>query len=373
VRAATIGSVAPAILRVIEPNLVGASGHYGEYVRALAERAEGRFSRIEVLCDAGARLGSLADCAPLEFRPCFPGRGRRAAEWRALREAVAAHDPFLVLTARTPDVVMLEAASRLAGRDLGHARLYFHWRERSTAQRVAATACTKVRREALAIAPTPTTAEFLRSTGWRRVLEIPYPAIAPEAPFPAGPLERLLVAGAARMNKGIDAVAALAARLAQRGDTVELLVQTTGKRRSGASGTKEAKALADLAASGCPGLRLDPSAPDRPAYVARFRGSLVLTPYCPDTFADNVSGIALDALLHGAPVVATAGTWQARVVERYGAGTVMRRWDAESLDEAVADARVRWDEVSAAARRAAQELASAHDPAHLVRALACGR
>jgi hypothetical protein len=39
----------------------------------------------------------------------------------------------------------------------------------------------------------------------------------------------------------------------------------------------------------------------------------------------------------------------------------------------VADARVRWDEVSAAARRAAQELASAHDPAHLVRALACGR
>jgi UDP:flavonoid glycosyltransferase YjiC (YdhE family) len=71
--------------------------------------------------------------------------------------------------------------------------------------------------------------------------------------------------------------------------------------------------------------------------------------------------------------VATAGTWQARVVERYGAGTVMRRWDAESLDEAVTDARARWEEVSAAARRAAQELASAHDPAHLVRALAGGR
>lgn len=364
--------MAEATLRVIEPNLVGASGHYGEYVRALAERAGGRFSRIDVLCDAGARLGSLAECRPLAFRPCFPGRGRRAAEWRALREAVASHDPFLVLTARTPDVVMLEAAARLSGRDLRHARLYFHWRERSALQRAAAMACARTRREALAIAPTPTTAEFLRSTGWSRVLEIPYPAIAPAVPFPAGPLERLLVAGAARMNKGIDAVAALAARLAERRDPIELLVQTTGKRRSGASGAREAKALAELAASGCPGLRLDPSAPDRPGYVERFRGSLVLTPYCPETFADNVSGIALDALLHGAPVVATAGTWQARVVERYGAGTVMRRWDAESLDAAVADARSRWDEVSAAARHAAAELAAAHDPAHLVRALADG-
>jgi hypothetical protein len=71
--------------------------------------------------------------------------------------------------------------------------------------------------------------------------------------------------------------------------------------------------------------------------------------------------------------VATAGTWQARVVERFGAGTIMRRWDADSLDEAVAEARRRWDDVSAAARRAAGELAEAHDPVHLVRALAEGR
>lgn len=359
-------------LRVLEPNLVGASGHYGEFVRALAARAAGRFARIDVLCDAGARLGSLADCPPLEFRPCFPARGRRAAEWRALRDAVTLDGPFLVLTARTPDVAMLEAASRLAGRGLGHARLYFHWRERSLAQRAAIAACAKVRREALAIAPTPTTAAFLRATGWRRVEEIPYPAIAPAAPFAAGPLERLLVAGAARMNKGIDTVAELARRLAARRDGVELLVQTTGKRRSGASGRAEAASVESLRVSGCPGLVLDPQAPDRAQYVERFRGSLVLTPYCPETFADNVSGIALDALLHGAPVVATAGTWQARVVERFGAGTVMRGWDADSLEEAVADARARWDEVSGAARRAAAELARAHDPAHLVRALADG-
>ncbi len=362
-----------ATLRVLEPNLVGASGHYGEFVRALALRAGGTFRTIEVRCDRDARLGSLAGCAPLEFRPSFPSAGRRAAEWRALREAASLPDPFLVLTARTPDVVMLEACSRIGRLPLEHARLYFHWRERSPAKRAATAACAKVRREALAIAPTPTTAEFLRATGWSRVIEIPYPAIAPAGPFPAGPLGRLLVAGAARMNKGIDKVAMLAERLAARRDPVELLVQSTGKRRSGATGRAEAVAIARVRGSGCPGLRIDPEAPDRAQYVDRFRGSLVLTPYCPRTFADNVSGIALDALLHGAPVVATAGTWQARVIERFGAGTVMRAWDADSLDDAVADARRRWDEVSAGAVAAASALASEHDPAHLVRALAHGR
>ena len=356
-------------LRIIEPNLVGASGHYAEFVRAVALRSAGTFGRIEVLCGRGAALGSLASMPGVAFEPRFGGPGRRLAEWAALRDCCRGGDPFLVLTAHASDALALTAASVAAG-GIGRARLYFHWREDSRAQLAVATACRRVRARALAIAPTPVTAAFLRATGWERVLEVPYPAVAPDAPFGPGPMRRMLVAGAARMNKGIELVADLATRLAAAGDPSELLVQTTGKRRSGGRGSRESAAIARLERSAPQGLRLDPTAPDRAQYAERFRGALVLTPYDPAKFADNVSGIALDALLHGAPVVATAGTWQARVVERFGAGTVMRRWDADSLEEAVREARSRWDAVADGARRAAAALREEHDPAHLVRALA---
>jgi glycosyltransferase involved in cell wall biosynthesis len=359
-------------LRIIEPNLVGASGHYAEFVRAVASRARGTFGEIEVLCDRGAPAGTFAAERNVRTTPTFGGTGRRTEEWQAIRDCCAGDDPFLLLTARTPDVAMAEMAARLGRRRLGHARFYFHWREASLAQRLATRAFACARMDALAIAPTPATAEFLRAQGWRHVREIPYPALAPKAPFAPQPLRHLLVAGAARMNKGIDRVASFARTLAERGDGVELLVQSTGKRREGPHRRKEAAALAQLAASGLPGLRMDERAPDRAEYADRFRGALVLTPYDPRKFADNVSGIALDALLHGAPVVATAGSWQARVIERFGAGTIMAAWDAASLDAAVAEARARWDEVSAGAQRAARTLAAEHDPAHLVRALAGG-
>jgi hypothetical protein len=357
-------------LRVIEPNLVGPSGHYAEFVRALASRIDGCFDDLEVLCDRSAELGSLAALRGIRFDRRFAARGRRMAEWHALRESCMRGGPFLVLTARAVDVAMLEAASAGAGTGLGDCRLYFHWRERHALKRAATACCVRTRRRALAIAPTASTAEFLRASGWRRVLEVPYPVIAPEPLPPPEGLRRLLVAGAARANKGISLVAALAERLAAAGDSVELLVQTTAKRRTGQQGGIEAGAIARMSASGPSGLRLDPRAPDRHGYVARFEGALVLTPYDPGRFADNVSGIALDALLHGAPVVATAGTWQAALVQRFGAGSVMARWDADSLSSAVSDARARWDECVAGARNAARTLAHEHDPLHLVRALA---
>lgn len=359
-----------ASLRVIEPNLVGPSGHYAEFVRALASRMDGCFDGLEVLCDRSAELGSLSSLRGVRFDRRFPSRGRRTAEWQALRESCARRAPFLVLTARTIDVAMLEAASAGRGTGLADGRLYFHWRERHPLQRAATACCARTRRRILAIAPTPSTAAFLRDSGWRRVLEVPYPVIAPEALPPSKGFRRLLVAGAARANKGISLVAALAERLAAAGDPVELLVQTTAKRRTGRQGSIEARAIARMSASGCRGLRLDPAAPDRDGYVARFGGALVLTPYDPGRFADNVSGIALDALLHGAPVVATDGTWQATLVRRFGAGSIMARWDADSLASAVADARARWDECAAGARTAARALADEHDPVHLVRALA---
>jgi hypothetical protein len=58
-------------------------------------------------------------------------------------------------------------------------------------------------------------------------------------------------------------------------------------------------------------------------YPEQFRGAICLQPYDPADFADRISGITLDALTHGSPVVTRTGTWMGSVVERFDAGKVV--------------------------------------------------
>jgi hypothetical protein len=365
-------------LRVIEPNLAGPSGHYAEFVRALSARGGAWFDRIEVAADARAGTAFTGDAAGarIAVRPVFgAGGGGWRRELAEERDALRATDPTLLLTARAVHALALEALARTVregAQSLGRVRLYFHWCERSRAQRAMMAAAPRVRAHAVAIAPTPTIVQFLREQGWERVVPVAYPILAPATVPPPAPFTHLLMAGAARMNKGLELVAGLAERYAAQGRATRLVVQTTPKRVSGRRGGREEHAVARLLASGAPGLEASDRAPPSAEYGARFVGALVLAPYDPAAFADNVSGVVLDGLLRGAPVVASAGSWPGRVVERFGAGAVFHDRTAEAFAQAIERVLEDWEGACARAQRAARELAAEHDPAHLARALATG-
>lgn len=355
-------------LRIIEPNLRGNAGHYGELVRCICLGSEQRRSTIFALGGPGIEQLELLAHPRIIRKQAFGSPDSRS-EFAVLRDCVRdATSPCLVLTAKASHSLALEACA-WAGSLLDHVRLLFHWREATLAKRIAMTASRTARRECRAIAPTTQTADFLRAAGWRRVIHAPYPAIGPDRiPVPSPRPIRLLMAGAARINKGIALIPDLAMELERRTRSIDLLVQVTGKR-GGQQGRWEAFALERLQNCRLQGLQLDPTAPDRAEYERRFRGALVLTPYDPVKFSDNVSGVALDALLNAAPIVATAGSWQAGLVERFGCGVIMERWDSASLIKAVDEALARWSDISLGAVAAATQLAVEHHPLHLARAV----
>ncbi len=141
------------------------------------------------------------------------------------------------------------------------------------------------------------------------------------------------------------------------------------KKHASRHGTREAVHVEKLLSSGYKGLRAEADAPGRDVYIERFRGALVLAPYVREQFASQVSGVVLDALLHGAPVIATKGTWPALQVERFGAGITIAERSAESLATAIDSVLSDWDNYSAKACDAAKVLAVEHDPVHLVKLL----
>jgi glycosyltransferase involved in cell wall biosynthesis len=170
------------------------------------------------------------------------------------------------------------------------------------------------------------------------------------------------------MNKGLDLIAGLANQWARAGRSIPLLVQVSTKHAT-RHGRREVALVESLLASKYEGLVTDDQAPDRDGYSSRFRGALVLAPYERKGFADSVSGVVLDALLHGAPVIATRGTWPGVQVERFGAGITIEERTPEALATAIDQVLKDWPAYAGRACEAARILTEEHDPRHLLEIL----
>lgn len=352
-------------LVVIEPNLRSPSGHYAEFVRAVGSRLGG--GRLEVYAHPEADR-MLAEMPGVAVSAAAPRVGEPLAEWRTICRNVADGNPFLLLTADGRHAAAASLCAMLAGGKAERASFFFHRAPTTWRDRLLAPLGAVARQTSLAITATEQVAETLRSLGWQRVRYVPYPALgAAQLPEPR-PFSHLLMAGAARLNKGLDLVTELACNWAQEGRTLPLFVQVSQKH-AGRHGQREAQLVSRLLASGYAGLSTAAPPPDRSEYLRRFQGALVLAPYAREQFASQVSGVVLDALLHGAPVIATAATWPAAQVERFGAGIAIAERSPAALAAAIERILADWEQYSARACEAAHVLTEEHDPRHLLHAL----
>jgi glycosyltransferase involved in cell wall biosynthesis len=177
----------------------------------------------------------------------------------------------------------------------------------------------------------------------------------------------VLFAGAARVDKGFDRVHALLAHFMSTENRPPVLLQASPPH-TGALEPQVQKSLHELDALGYPHMRKNTQTLHEDEYFEQFRGGICLQLYDPQAFAvDRVSGVTLDALGCGCPVIATAGTWMAKVVERFDAGVVMADRSAPVVAEAVG--RI-VDEYEAYHRRALEGgriLRQEHDAGHLLK------
>ena len=67
------------------------------------------------------------------------------------------------------------------------------------------------------------------------------------------------------------------------------------------------------------------------------RAHVVVLPYRRATFRTRTSGVLLDAIAAGKPIVAARDTWAGDVIERFGIGTTYDDGDVEALEVAVAE------------------------------------
>jgi hypothetical protein len=288
-------------------------GHCLSLVRALAGAASvaGAGERLTIWGGAGSAAFWRG---PGELRPIFHRRFRRLQTLRLLRRLLREPGRILIATAGTTDLVLATIAA--AGRTIAPHRLHLfvHW-VGAKANKTRLLEAIARRQPTCGFRPDARGRRAFTRCGFRASL-VPY-LVEPTAEVPSEvePLRHLLVAGGARLDKGLDRVVALVDEMKVREMQLAITIQTSAEAQH-ARDAEVAALLDRLRHSNYSALvlRSEALAPD--AYRALFRGAIVIQPYRAADFADRVSGVTLDALGAGAPVVTTAGTWMARLIER---------------------------------------------------------
>ena len=317
-------------LQVIEPTLEDYSGHCHALVASLVRATAG--SRIDLWSGEGSE--AMAFGHEVTIHPLFRRRHRLLQMLRLLRRLLQGPGRIVVTTARTRDLALLALAA--PGRlPPDRAFLYFHWVRETPGKLRFFRAIARRQPDIAILGTTESVVDVFRRCGFAHVALLPYPAPEATPSAEAQPFQRLLYAGAARQDKGFGIVVDLVELLAARSEQIPIAVQITPDHY----GKYDAATRADIArleAVRYPPLALIRQTPSPSEYAANFPGSICLQPYDRAEFRDRVSGVTLDALAHGCPVVTTAGTWNAAMVEPFGAGIALADPDAESLRAAVA-------------------------------------
>lgn len=346
-------------LHIIEPTLTGNAGHCHDLVRSLAQAAP----ECDITVWAGRGAGAIWQ-GPGRLEPHFRRRWRRLQALWLQRKLLRGPGRVLVATAGSSDLISADWAA--AGTIPPHKLFMFvHWLGRKAGKAKWLTALAKRQPNIEILSPTQALTSFFASCGFRSTL-VPYPIDGClHRAKPAAGFRHLVVAGAARLDKGFDHVVDLVLEMQRRGTTIPIVVQASLEERH-----RDDQALAQqitrLRAANYPALTILDSTLTREQYLDLFEGGIALQPYRAADFEDRVSGVTLDALAAGCPLVVTEGTWMAKLARRFDAGVVTSDLSGVGLLRAAERVLADRARYAASALAASRPLAEEHSARRLL-------
>lgn len=324
----------PVRIEVVEPTLEGEAGHCRNFLLSLCGAGIGRGVAFRVYGGKRANLPGV-EGARCEVVPFFSRRLRRPQAFLLYRRLLRGSGRIFVSTAGRTDMVLLDLAAK-GEIPPGKVFLHFHW-VRPSPRKLACFRRFAVSHPGVTVlGPTEAVIGLFRECGFRDVRVVPYPitSVISVSGGPVGQFRHVLFAGAARQDKGFGRIVDLIAHLSSLRLDLPVTIQASPDHYD----RHEPRIKADLErlrGIRYPSLRVCPETLDSGAYAELFRGGICLQPYRQDDFADRVSGVTLDALSAGCPVIATEGTWMARAVHRFDAGIPVEDLSPEPLLSAV--------------------------------------
>ena len=316
----------------------------------------------------------LQDRPRCTVHPIFTRKGRRWQLWRLLRRLIPGRDRVLLGTARNTDLLIacLSAQTRIV--EPGRVFSYVHWYRPSPVGMRLLRYVARRHPGIEIVCPTDSVSTVFGGAGFENVHIRRYPRTAQwiVAEAIADAPATILFAGAARVDKGFHVAVDLVELLHHEQSSLPVTIQcsTTHWGELQASVRTQIERLRTI---DYPHLTLVEDTLDQDAYQSMTAGTLTIQPYDAAEFTDRISGVTLDALMGGSPLIVPAHTWMARQVERFDAGVIVE--DGQSCDQILAavDAVLAdWHRYAANAAAGGWQLSAEHDARKLLELLLNG-
>lgn len=327
----------------------------------------GRHSvEITVWAGRGIDPGGFDDLV-VKIIPFYYRRFRRLQAFLLYRNLLRKPGRIFIQTAGRADLFLLHAAGR--GKiPAGKVFLYFHWLKMTPGKEEFFRKMAVRQPDISILSPVKSVAKQFHALGFAEVKEIPYPITQLQKDSGETEFRHVLFAGAARRDKGFGKVVDLIEYMAANSVEVPVTIQASADHYNRYDDNTRMD-IARLYDMDFPRLDIRPLTLDEDEYSGLFRGGICLQPYRKDDFADRVSGVTLDALSNGCPIVTTEGTWMARMVDRFGAGIVLENTSPEKLLEAVDSIRTDYSTFRDRASEAGHVLSGENSAGHLLNLL----
>ncbi|MDX8414400.1 MAG: hypothetical protein R8J85_09970, partial [Mariprofundales bacterium] len=307
-------------LHIIEPTLINDAGHCFTVCSALADAVSRDGGAVQIWAGKQADHGLIAGNG-VHCTPYFSRVLRRIQVHFLLRRLLRAGDTVLLPTAGRAELFAYALVPKRL-RMRGKALFYVH-QMRMDGKRAARLQWIARRApEARILTTTDALAEVIRSAGFSQVQSQPCPFALPDAEPADTPFKQVIFPGMARMDKNLPLIADLIALMQQGAHAMPLLVQA-GPNHHGEYAADIAALIEKIRHIGYPHLTMPGRAVNGEDYLAQFVGGVCLQPYVVAEYANKISGITLDALARGCPVIVRKGIWPATMVAQFDAGIVV--------------------------------------------------
>ena len=356
-------------IHIVEPTLTNEAGHCLSFVSTLADASPK--TRILLWVNHSARLSFVSK--NIELKKYFFRKIRKIQCYFLYKKLLQSNEKIFISTASQLDLATFHLAAKKL---FQHGKVpenriyfYFHWINNSHKKLPQLTSIALQQPNFVILGTTPTVIEIFKQAGFKHAEVSPYPISVPAANHKqTHHFEKVLFAGAARQDKGFKHVVDLVEYVTQHQLEIPFLIQSSAEHFHKYDAATKAD-IARLNNLAYPHLEIcaETLAPAR--YLSLFSDVICIQVYDPIDFADRISGVTLDALSAGSPILTLANTWIARQVERFNAGIVVNETNPETLVHAITDLVANYSKYSQNALVAGQVLQKEHNAQHLAQLL----
>lgn len=350
-------------LHILEPTLFDQTGHCHGYLLSLLQtkRYQPNY-RINLWVDRrGRHLYQGENCQVI---PYFIRQLRKIQMYFCLKRLIRTNKNLFIPTAGRWDLLCIHYL--LANKPYaGKIFLHFHQIKMTTKKMQLLKEIARHRQDIIILAPTERILSIFKNCGFSHCKQVPCPVYppSPDITYQTATFRKIIYAGAARADKGFPLVVDFVTYLALRAPDIAIELQISAPHSTRYDKTTQ-QALSRLTAIRHPHLTLHQTTLDQLAFRQLFQNAICLLLYDANSYRDKFSGILLEALYAGCPVICMADTWAGDVVQRYSAGIALKDQSLTSIYEAVTTIRQHYAIYQQQALQARSILIDEHHPQH---------